>query len=79
VTYNTLLDERHLTVWTSPSGKRHVEGWFGETLCGSWIDRSGDWHYGELTSLRYLAKIAQNPSTTWCKRCINNYKDVRTS
>lgn len=34
--------------------------------------------YGELTSLRYLAKISQNnPSTTWCKRCLSNYKDVK--
>ena len=84
VTTSTFLDERCMTIWTSPSGKRHVGGWFGMVLCGAFVDSSNGWHYGDLTSVRYLAKIAQgwitSPtgkiSSTWCKRCINNYKDV---
>lgn len=72
---STLLDERCLTIWTSPAGKRHVEGWFSETLCSSWI--GPDWKWQELTTVRWVAKIAQGqPTNTWCKRCLSNYKDV---
>ena len=80
--YNSLLDERCMTIWTSPAGKRHVEGWYGETLCGCWIDNSSGWHYGELTSVRWLGKLAQGigyGSSLCCKRCFANYKDVDTN
>lgn len=74
---STFLDERCLTIWTSPSGKRHVGGWFGMVLCGAFVDSGNGWHYGDLTSVGYLARIAQGkPSNLWCKRCIGNYKDV---
>lgn len=74
---STLLDERCLTIYTSPSGKRHVGGWFGMVLCGAFVDTHNDWAWGGLHSVRYLAKIAQGkPSNVWCKRCIGNYKDV---
>ena len=74
---NTLLDDRCMTIWTSPSGKRHVGGWFGMVLCGSFVDSHNGWSWKELTSVRYLGRIAQGkPSSNWCKRCINNYKDV---
>jgi hypothetical protein len=71
---STFMDERCITIWTAPSGKRHVEGWFGEALCGKWIDKSA-WRYFDLTSLRYLGRIGRNPSG-YCKVCASNYKDV---
>ena len=77
---STLLDERCLRVVASPSGKRHVEGWYGETLCGKWINYGyKQWGYSDLTSVRWLGKIAQSVgygSNTYCKRCVSNYKDV---
>jgi hypothetical protein len=75
---STLLDESCLTIYESPSGKQHVEGWFGETICGTYINFGyKQWSYKWKVSLRYLGKVAQNPShESWCKRCLNTYKDV---
>ena len=74
---STLLDERCMTIWTSPSGKRHVGGWFGMVLCGAFVDSHNGWLGYDQCSVRYLAKVAQGrPSSLWCKRCISNYKDV---
>lgn len=78
MTYDSLLDERCITIVESLSTKRHVKGWFETTVCGKYCGDSYSWEWVELTSLRYLAKISQNnPSTTWCKRCLSNYKDVK--
>lgn len=77
--YNSLLDERCLAVWESPSGKRHVEGWFSQTLCGKYIY---NWTWIELTSVRWLGKIAQGVGyrhTDYCKRCVSSYKDVNVN
>lgn len=76
VTTSTFLDERCMTTWSSPSGKRHVGGWFGMVLCGAFVDSHNGWRNEGLTSLRFLGRIAANNHGTWCKRCINNYKDV---
>lgn len=80
MTTSTLLDERCMTIWASPSGKRHVGGWFGMVLCGAFVDSHNGWKQKDLTSVRYLGRIAQMNTkyhyTNWCKRCINNYKDV---
>ena len=74
---STLLDERCLSIWTSPSGKRHVGGWFGMVLCGAFVDSHNGWKYTEEASVRYLASVAQyGYHGHWCKRCIGNYKDV---
>lgn len=77
---STLLDERCMAVWTAPSGKRHVEGWFNQALCGKHI--SQNWSWGELTSVRWLGKIAQGIGyghSTYCKRCVSTYKDVNVN
>jgi hypothetical protein len=75
---STLLDESCLTVVESPSGKYHIEGWFGNALCGSYVNYGYKaWSYKWRVSIRYLAKTVQGPhSTLWCNRCLNNYKDV---
>ena len=75
---STLLDDNVINVYRSSSGKRHIEGWYGQTLCGSWIDRANDWHWTDLTSVRQLGRIAQQGtrSRIYCNRCLNNYKDV---
>ena len=70
---STLLDERCMSVWTAPSGLKHVEGWFNQALCGKYI--GSNWKFRELTSLRYLGRIGRNPSG-YCKICASNYKDV---
>lgn len=73
----SLLTERCLSVWTSPAGKRHVGGWFGTVLCGAFVDSHNGWRYIEEVSVKYLASIAQyGYDRNWCKRCLNNYKDV---
>jgi hypothetical protein len=80
--YDSLLDEKCLTIWVSPSGKRHVGGWFGMVLCGAFVDSHNGWHYGDLTSVRWLGKIAQGigyGSSTYCKRCVSSYKDVNVN
>ena len=75
---STLLDERVMRLVSSPTGKRHVQGWYGETLCGKWINFGYKaWSYSDLTSVRWLGRIAQQGSQRWyCKTCLNNYKDV---
>lgn len=79
MTTSTFLDERCMTIWTSPSGKRHVGGWFGMVLCGAFVDSHNGWSYYNECSVRWLAKLAQGVGhghNTYCKRCIGNYKDV---
>lgn len=74
---STLLTERCMTIYESPSGKRHVGGWFGMVLCGAFVDSHNGWSYKYLTSVGYLAKVAQGyVGPQWCKRCLANYKDV---
>lgn len=73
---STLLDERSMTIYRSPSGKRHVGGWYGMVLCGAFVDSHNGWSYQDLTSVRWLARMAQRPSDNYCKRCLANYKDV---
>lgn len=77
---STLLDDRCIRVVSSPTGKRHVQGWYGETLCGKWINFGYmKWGYSDLTTVRWLGKIAQgNPygERHYCKTCLSNYKDV---
>lgn len=76
--YNSLLDDRCMTLWRSPTGLSHVEGWFGNTLCGRWVDRN-EWEYKGLTSIRYLGRISHKPAENYfCKRCASNYRDVKT-
>jgi hypothetical protein len=76
--HNSFLDSMELVVYESPSGKYHVQGWFGNTVCGTYINFGyKGWSWKFKASLRYLGKVALNPShDTWCKRCINQYKDV---
>lgn len=77
MTTKSFIDERTLAIWTSPSGKYHVEGWFSESLCGFFVDRANDWHWSHLTSVRFLGKMAQGyVGPQWCKRCLAHYKDV---
>ena len=76
---NTLLDERCMRLVSSPTGKRHVQGWYGETLCGKFINFGyQQWGFSDLTSVRFLGKIAQGKAASrwYCKTCLNNYKDV---
>ena len=75
---STFLDEKCLTIYTSPSGKRHVGSWYGTVMCGAFVDSANGWHYGDLTSVRQLGRIAQQGtrSRIYCNRCLNNYKDV---
>lgn len=75
---STLLDDRVMTLVRSPSGLAHVEGWYGETLCGKWINYGYmKWSYLYLTSVRECGKIAQkNMYGYWCKSCFRQYKDV---
>jgi hypothetical protein len=75
--YNSFLDDLDFVVYESPSGKYHVEGWFGDTVCGTYINFGyKQWGYKWKVSLRYLGKIANQPSQTWCKRCMNNYRGM---
>ena len=75
---STLLDSSDLTVVESPTGKYHIEGWYGETICGTFINYGYKaWGYKWKASVRYLAKVAQGTNSgIWCKRCLANYKDV---
>lgn len=74
----TLLDEQCLTLVSSPTGLRHVQGWYGETLCGKWINFGYKaWSYSDLTSVRWLGKIAKGSyHGRFCKTCLRHYKDV---
>ena len=70
----SLVDEQYLRICLPPGGKRHIEGDFNQTLCGSWIDEG--WKFLDLTSPRYAAKIARSKSNAHCRRCFSQYKDV---
>jgi hypothetical protein len=76
----SFIDECTMTLVSSPSGLRHVQGWYGETLCGKWINYGyKKWGYLNLTSVRALGKMAQGKvygRSLYCKRCLANYKDV---
>lgn len=73
--FDSLLDERCMRLWRSPSGLTHVEGWFNETICHKYID-SGNWQWWMLTSLRHVARMSQSNSRDMCKVCAREYKDV---
>ncbi len=80
MTTSTFLDEMCMTTWISPAGKRHVGAWYGQVVCGAFVDSHNGWRISSLTSLRYLGRIAQGPqSGVWCKRCVNHYKDVNVN
>jgi hypothetical protein len=70
---SAFMDDRCMTIRTSPSGKKHIEGWFNQTLCGKHLGEG--WRFYDLCSLRYLGKIGRNPQG-YCKVCASNYKDV---
>ena len=80
---STFMDERVMRLVSSPSGLRHVQGWYGETLCGVWINFGyKKWGFSDLTSVRWLGKIAQGKgygSTQYCKRCMKNYEGMDTN
>lgn len=68
------IDQSDITLWSSPSGLRHVQSWFGKTICGKsyW-----GWSWAGLTSLRSLGRMSRSPKANMmCKRCANEYKDV---
>ena len=73
------LDDLDYRLVESPTYKLHVEAWFGETMCGKYINYGyKQWGYHNLTSLRWLATNAQspNPYSRMCKACLKHYKDV---
>lgn len=71
------IDEKDITLFSSPSGLRHVGAWFGKTVCGVFVDSHNGWEYGGLTSLRSLGRMSRSPKANMmCKRCANEYKDV---
>jgi hypothetical protein len=75
--YNSLLDDRDLATWISPSGLLHVGAWYGQVACGAFVDSHNGWRYNGLTSLRWIGKISRRPTpNSMCKRCASQYKDV---
>jgi hypothetical protein len=75
--YNSLLDDREITMWRSPSGLRHVGSWYGQVACGAFVDSHNGWKYDGLTSLRWVGKISRLPNVNhMCRRCASQYKDV---
>lgn len=75
---STFLDEKTMRMVFSPTRLCHVQGWFGETVCGRWIDYTKDWQMGSLTSLAWLGRIAQRPKANkFCAQCAIHYKDVK--
>lgn len=77
MTYNSLLDEKCLTIWRSPAGLRHVGAWFGQVQCGAFVDTHSGWQYDHLTTVRWCARVAQRPKANrMCKRCAKVYEDV---
>jgi hypothetical protein len=78
---STFMDERTMTLVSSPSGLRHVQGWYGETLCGIWINFGyKQWGYSDLTSIRWLGKIANGGNRSgYCKRCLKKYEGMDTN
>jgi hypothetical protein len=77
---STLLDERNLNLVVSPTGLRHIGGWFGNTLCGKWIDMRNTWRSHDLISVRHAGRMSKDPMVNYfCKRCASHYKDVDTN
>lgn len=75
MTTNTFLDERCMKVWRSPSGLKHVEAWFNDTVCGKHI---WEWDFDSLTSLRSIGRMSRNAKANkMCQRCAAQYKTVR--
>jgi len=75
--YNSLLDERCITVVESIQGRKHVRGWYETTLCGKYAGDPYMWSFLYLTSLRHVAKMSRNPyANRMCKTCAREYKDV---
>ena len=73
---STFLDERSMTLLISPSGLRHVQGWWNQTVCGKSYDNQWRWH--DRASLRWLGKMAQSDHRGYfCKRCASHYKDIK--
>lgn len=71
------VDEKAIRLVFSPSHLLHVQGWFGETICGKWINYPKGWKVGTLTSLTYLGSIAQRPrANKFCATCAAEYKDI---
>lgn len=76
VTTDYFLDARELRMWRSPSGLRHVGGWYGQTICGAYPD--AHWVMEHLTSLRHAGRMSRNAKANrMCQRCANTYKTVR--
>lgn len=75
--YDSLLDEKCITIYRSPSGKRHIGAWYGQVQCGAFVDTHNGWSWDQLTTLRWCGKVAQRPGINgFCKRCASQYKDV---
>jgi hypothetical protein len=73
--YNSLLDDRDITLFRSPTGLVHVGAWFGETVCRKFVYDS--WTWMGLTSLRYIGRMSRRPQANhMCKSCAKEYKDV---
>ena len=73
--YNSLLDERCMTLWLSPTGLSHIGSWFGEVQCGK--VRGEGWKYDGLTSLRIIGRMSRHPQANrLCKQCAKGYEDV---
>jgi hypothetical protein len=71
------VDEKALRMVFSPYHLAHVQGWFGETMCGRWIDYTKGWTFGNLTSLAWLGRISQRPKANkFCAQCAIHYKDI---
>lgn len=75
--YNSLLDDRCITVVESIQGRRHVKGWFDLTVCGKYCGDNYVWSFLYLTSLRHVGRMSKNPQANrMCKSCANEYKDM---
>lgn len=75
---STFIDEKALRMVFSPSYLSHVEGWFGYTVCGRWINHSKGWRTGALTSFAWLGKISQRPKANYfCTQCAASFRDFQ--
>jgi hypothetical protein len=73
---DTLLDERSISLYRSPTGLTHVGSWYNESVCGSFV-KGPYWKYWGLTSLRQLGRMSRNAKANrMCKRCAKEYEDV---
>lgn len=73
---NSLLDERSISLYRSPSGLLHVGSWYDESICGSFV-KAPFWSFVRLTSLRDVGRMSRSPKANrMCKRCANEYEDV---